>query len=84
MPKATSTCSLCPFSEGKHSARMGSSCAAESEAGIEIGGKKKEEDAGNIKGAEGLEMKIFTPVEKGDNHKANDYEEPNFTMKSWK
>ena len=64
--------------------RMGRSCAAESEAGIKIGGKMKEEYARGIKGEEGLEMKIFTSVEKGDNHKANVSEEPNFTIKSWK
>ena len=57
--------------------KKGSSFAAESEAIIEVGGQKKEEDAGSIKGEEGLEMKIITLTEMDDDQKAKDSEEPN-------
>ena len=50
--------------------------AAESEAIIEIGEKKKEEDAESIKDEEGLEMKVITLGEKADDQKPNVNEEP--------
>ena len=86
VPETTKNCSLCPYSGGTHSGKLtwidskeGSRFAAESEAIIEVGGQKKEQDAGSIKGEEGLEMKIIRLAEKADNQKVKDSEEPNIT-----
>ena len=79
-------CSLCPYSGGTSSgkstctdSKKGSSFAAESEAIIEVGGQKKEEDAGSIKGEEDLEMKIITLTEMASGLSSKDIEENNIT-----
>ena len=74
------------YSGGTHSSKSAwvdsiksSSSAAESEAIIEAGGNKKEEDAGSIKGDENLEMKIITLTEQADDQNDKDNEKPTTT-----
>ena len=86
-PKLFKLLTLPLFSGGTSSSKStctdskkGSSFAAESEAIIEVGEQKKEEDAGSIKSEEGLEMKIITWTEMADVLKAKDIEEYNVTQ----